>query len=486
MGVCKFLGSIQFPIAVVLSLWGLLVSGVPSGFAAESQFRAGANKGEITPQQFPIRTAGNLVLTEVTEVADPLHVRSLVLDDGATTLSITLVDLCMLDRATIDEIKEQASEATGIPTKNMLVASTHTHTAPAVYSCHGNDAELRYLAEIKPKIADSIERAWRNLEPAQVAWGKENLPKFVHCRRWIMKPGTADNPDADFTGQKVNDAMMNPGYANPNKIKQTSIVDPEVTVLSVKSADGRPIAVLGNYSTHYASAPAQKLSADYFGVFCDLLEKKYRVDDGRSKFVAIMSNGTSGDANPIDFTKENWVSDYKTVAQAVADVTMNVLDKMEYHKQAPLSCDQRLETFRTRRPTSNQVAKARDYLASKVGNRPTRNWEENYARETTLMEHWPENMEIVLQTMKIGDFALGAIPNETHSITGIEIKKASSAPVTMVIGLANGYHGYLPPPDQFELGGYCTWRARSSYLEKTAEPRIRSVVQQMMAARSKN
>ncbi len=41
--------------------------------------------------------------------------------------------------------------------------------------------------------------------------------------------------------------------------------DPDVTILSVQTRDGRPLALLGNYSTHYAGAPA--LSADYFAVF---------------------------------------------------------------------------------------------------------------------------------------------------------------------------------------------------------------------------
>ena len=40
--------------------------------------------------------------------------------------------------------------------------------------------------------------------------------------------------------------------------------------------------------------------------------------------------------------------------------------------------------------------------------------------------------------------------------------------------LANGYGGYLPPPEQHELGGYETWPARSSLLEVRAEPQIRA------------
>ena len=67
-------------------------------------------------------------------------------------------------------------------------------------------------------------------------------------------------------------------------------------------------------------------------------------------------------------------------------------------------------------------------------------------------------------------------PCETYGSTGLAIKQASPFAVTMIIELANGCNGYLPPPDQFVLGGYTTWRARSSYLEVGAEPEIRETV----------
>jgi hypothetical protein len=72
------------------------------------------------------------------------------------------------------------------------------------------------------------------------------------------------------------------------------------------------------------------------------------------------------------------------------------------------------------------------------------------------------------------------VPCETFGSTGLAIKKASPFPLTMVIGLANGYHGYLPPPDQFPLGGYTTWRARTSYLETNAEPKIRETLRDLL------
>jgi len=136
--------------------------------------------------------------------------------------------------------------------------------------------------------------------------------------------------------------------------------------------------------------------------------------------------------------------------------------------------------FNVRLPTKEQVAEASEYLATRVGQRPTRSWEENYARETTLMADWPATKELKLQALRIGDFGIGAIPCETYGSTGLAIKRASPFPLTMVIGLANGCSGYLPPPDQFALGGYSTWRARSSYLETGAEPKIVTTLNELL------
>ena len=49
------------------------------------------------------------------------------------------------------------------------------------------------------------------------------------------------------------------------------------------------------------------------------------------------------------------------------------------------------------------------------------------------------------------------------------------------ISLANGCEGYLPPPEQFPLGGYTTWRARTSCLEVQAEPKITAAALELLA-----
>ena len=46
--------------------------------------------------------------------------------------------------------------------------------------------------------------------------------------------------------------------------------------------------------------------------------------------------------------------------------------------------------------------------------------------------------------------------------------------------VANGYSGYLPTPEQHALGGYETWRAKSSYLAVDAEPKVRSALLKLL------
>jgi hypothetical protein len=48
------------------------------------------------------------------------------------------------------------------------------------------------------------------------------------------------------------------------------------------------------------------------------------------------------------------------------------------------------------------------------------------------------------------------------------------------VSLANGYNGYLPTPEQHALGGYETWRARSSYLEVNASTEITTVLHELL------
>ena len=146
----------------------------------------------------------------------------------------------------------------------------------------------------------------------------------------------------------------------------------------------------------------------------------------------------------------------------------------------PLAVEERLVVLDIRMPKPAEVAEAKEFLAGLDHERP-RNTTEVYARETVLLSEMPATRELKLQAIRIGPLGIAAIPNEVYGDTGVRIKSQSPLRPTINIELANGYFGYIPPPDQFPLGGYTTWRARSSCLEVQAEPKITEAVVDLLA-----
>src|SRR5207244_5206553 len=94
---------------------------------------------------------------------------------------------------------------------------------------------------------------------------------------------------------------------------------------------------------------------------------------------------------------------------------------------------------------------------------------------------YPDAGKAPLQVMVVGETAIVAIPCEVFAEIGLRIKKEISPfKTTCVVSLANGYFGYLPTPEQHALGGYETWRARSSFLEVDASTKIEKAVGELM------
>lgn len=116
-------------------------------------FKAGTAVVDVAPQKFPVRVNGGFAERSAGKTVDPLTARALVLDDGTTRLALNIVDTCMMPRDLIDAAKQQASEATGIPTDRMMVSATHTHSPPSVISCLGRRMDPDYAAMLPGKIA---------------------------------------------------------------------------------------------------------------------------------------------------------------------------------------------------------------------------------------------------------------------------------------------------------------------------------------------
>lgn len=461
---------------IVLVLMGVLLTAAWMIAAEPTSLRVGAFAIDVTPKHFPISVNGNMTDVKAMTVNDPLHARCLVIDDGKTKLAMVVVDSCMLPRELIDRAKELAREQTGIPTSNILISATHTHTAPTSAGVFQSDPDDKYVAWLPGQIAAGIAKAHSNLAPADLSWGTSDEPNHVFNRRWWIKPGFENR---DPFGGTTDLVRMNPGNQNPGLIQPAGPVDPAVTILAARSG-GKPIALFANYSLHYVGGlPA--ISADYFGAFSDTVGGKIGATD--QKFVGAMFNGTSGDVNNINFREPARPSKpgerIRIVADAVSTTAKRAYDSSRFFNALTLSTAESEIELQVRKPTEEEIRRAQEIL-TKAGDRVLKGLEEVYARETVLLAKYPNSVKCKIQVFRIGDFGVVGLPCEVFTEIGLEIKRRSPLQPTMIISLANGYNGYLPTPQQHRWGGYETWRARSSYLEIAASDKILKTVFELL------
>jgi hypothetical protein len=439
---------------------------------ARADLQAGAAMVDVTPVTFPVLVNGNMLSNSASKATSKLHARAIVVDDGKQRAAIVVVDSCMMPRELLDDAKQLAAQRTGITPDHMLISATHTHTAPASMGCLGTDADPTYVPYLREKLVEAIAAAEKNLEPAKVGFAAKNAAEFTALRRWILRP---DLVATDPFGNPTVRANMHAGANHDNVTGESGPEDPDLSLISFQSTQGRPIAVLANFSMHYFSG-VEALNADYFGLFCEGLQERIgkQAESGKPPFVALMSHGCSGDIWRRDYSKpapaKGQEPTLQSYTEGLLDIAKAAYESIEYKSDADVAMAETRMTLAYRVPDKQRLQWAEKIVAT-MEDRLPKTTEEVYAREQIIL-HERKSTEIVVQALRISEIGIATTPTETYALTGLKLKLQSPLPQTMVIELANGGDGYIPPPEQHHLGGYNTWPARSAGLEVNAEPKI--------------
>jgi neutral ceramidase len=455
---------------------------------ALAEFKAGAFAQDISPTKFPVPVNGGMKGAFADSIHDPMHARCLALHDGKRALVYVVVDACLLPREVSEEAKALAAKETGIPREHIIISATHTHSAAAMTPAFQSDPDMDYVKGVPALIAKGIAQAAKNMEPAEFGWAFGSDPSQVFNRRWHVKEGQYyENP----FGITTDRAQMNPGQVNLKVSVPTGPVDQDVAIIAVRSlADGRPIGLLANYSLHYVGGnPA--ISADYFGAFANEMSTRLNASDarysGKPAFVGIMSNGTSGNINNINYGssiryKRNPGEQIQIVAKSVADAAMTAFDSIKWQKEAAIDSEESELQLGVRKGSAQEIEQAKEWLATLPKDKDGQYADRKaiYARETLKLADYPDTVPVQLQTHRIGNLSVAAIPCEVFVEIGLRLKRTSPFDRHFTISLANGYNGYLPTEEHHALGGYETWRARSSYLEVPAATKITEKLEDML------
>lgn len=443
---------------------------------------AGAARTDITP---PLGTLinGDFVSHYATYIHDSLYAKALVLKTDSITVVLVVVDICVMPKDFVDDVKSAIVQQTGIEYANILISSTHTHAAGSVAAVYLAAADLLYMQKLPALITAAVVKAKQQLRPARTAFGRLDVPEHVRCRRYFMQQDY--HPFNPVTGA-ADQVKTNPFGAGHLIVRPVAKPDPQVSFLAVQGRDGRWISIMANYSLHYVGDwDNGTISADYFGAFSRHLQQ---LTGAEEDFVGIMSNGTSGDVNIWDFEhKGQYPTEHfrksEWIGKDIAEKVVKALERIDWEEEAALSVQYEELLLSLRKPSAEELERAATIIAQSDYENITVNEEglrSIYAREQMLLNEWPDQVPFPVQAIKIGSGMIGALGAEVFAATGLWLKANSPVEKYFTIGLANANAGYLPPADELERGGYETWRSRVSKLEAGAEASVKNKLMELL------
>ncbi len=403
---------------------------------------------DISPTVFPMQLRSG----KSDYVHDPLHVRAIAFQNGEGRAVVALIDAIGVGREMSDEAKAAVAETTGWKVEEMLVSGTHTHTAPK-----GGDTSpgrIAYEARRKEGLVEALTKAIQSLEPAKVGFASDEEPSEVYNRRWFLKPGTMDpNPLGGLDQVRTN-------APRGNLVKPAGPTDPEVCVVDVRTRRGKALGLIANYSLHYVGGIPKvykdgkefgMASADYYGEFARVMPFRIGGSKPPENFVAMMTNGTSGDINNIDFYSKRAprapFEQIRVVANKTADAAWRATRKIESYDENPLvAMRQREVKLNYRVPNEADLKKALELMKLSSKERNAINGRTSSVATNTIAyadPTSPKTESVIIQAIRIGDQAIVSMPFEVLVEIGLEIKAKSPFPHTFTIELANGGYGYL-------------------------------------------
>lgn len=391
--------------AVVLSLF--LVAESP---AAETVFKAGSAKRDITPKE-PVPMWGYGARHDLLSAGtlDPLHAVAVVIQAGKNKLAIVGLDLGRSpSEQSLQNIRQRIKQETGI--EHSFIAGSHTHHGPVLELSDRNgkgkgkfESALRYYKFLEDSIVDAIIEADQKRVPAKFATGSIELEGFNRNRQAKLEPKP---------------------------------VDRTLSVMRFDDASDKPLAVLVNFTGHPTNIPASTLqfSADYIGSMRATVEKDF---GGNVLFM----QGASGD---ISVVKERF-TDHAGFGQALGQEVVRLTTSLHPVDVLKPSLDVREDRFRfeSRTDLHNPLV----LMAYSVAFFPelVANFAEEYADGVR------PRLTVAILNKQI---ALVGVSGEFFCQHAIRLRERARVKQLFFLGYCNGYHQYFPTIEAAAEGGY--------------------------------
>lgn len=370
-----------------------------------------------------------------------------ITDEAGETVLVYTQDYVRAKGTYVGEAKKRISEATGIAVEKIMIAATHTHSAPAIYqdSLPNMTAyqEVYYEGAVK-----AAQTALTDRSAAQIAEGTADAEGYAFSRHYVM---------ADGHIKKTPGSTANP-VSHPD--------DPDDEIQIVKFARGaedKKDIVLMSFNVHptfNGQATDKQISADFPGPTRDYIEAN------SDTLVAYFTGAAGNQGADSDIKSEAHNLDYRAYGQKLGQLVLDAMPNLVTKEDGRVTL--KSETFlgTANKRKIDQLSQAREIAAAySRGGEAACNplcaqygidsvWEANAIIRRAKTS---DTISMPLNALSIGELSFIFAPFEMFGGTSMDIKAATPYDMTFIICYANDGLGYLPTAKACEYPVYETF-----------------------------
>jgi neutral ceramidase len=121
-----------------------------------------------------------------------------------TRTAIVGLDALHVSSAAITALRNATQRSGLVDGANLMVSSTHTHSAPAVDSGSAESSRGSDFERVRERLIETVREALQRLEPVTLRYGTSHVTGLISNRRYLYADGTVEmrgsRSKSDFVG----------------------------------------------------------------------------------------------------------------------------------------------------------------------------------------------------------------------------------------------------------------------------------------------
>jgi neutral ceramidase len=363
-------------------------------------------------------------------------------------------DLIGLTAEFSNTLREVIARSLGTTPDQVVVACAHNHSGPAMLGFIAPEhVDPGYLDFLSSRLVELCREADDKREPALLGTGLGEETTVSEYRRLLTRDGGI---------------VMNwEEYPQEEIVGPVEEGDPDLGVVRIAATTGPTIAVVFNYATHPNSMPGDNftITADFPGYAADLIEAELGG-------IALFTNGAQGSVDIEGFEGRDFQGVERRV-KALGGAVLEVCRRIGLRPDPVIRSARRVFLLPYRQVAPETLGWAQEVAGRATGEAVTlRDGISDEIKADNILRHVGRSkpgVDFEMVGIRLGTSVFFTVPGELFTEIGKRMKTLSPTLQTHIIGLANGYVGYIATAKASAEGGYATDVASGSYFVENAE-----------------